>query len=76
MFNLKLDGFESSNIKEFGYSTHYNILRTHFLNGTAYDYFNVPMKVFEELQKAESKGKAFNSLVKKGNYEFKKVVKG
>jgi len=76
MFNLKLDGFESSNIKEFGYSTHYNILRTHFLNGTAYDYFNVPEKVFEELRSAESKGKAFNALVKRAGFEFKKVVKG
>ena len=76
MFNLKLDGFESSNIAEFGYSSHYNVLRAKFKNNTTYDYFAVPLKVFEELQAAESKGKAFNLLVKKGGYEYKKVERG
>lgn len=76
MFNLKLDGFESSNIAEFGYSSHYNVLRTKFKNGTTYDYLAVPLRIFEELQKAESKGKAFNLLVKKVGYEYKKVERG
>jgi len=44
-----------------------------FLNGTLYDYYNVPKEVFLDLLNATSKGQFFNQNIKKGGYPFSKV---
>jgi len=44
-----------------------------FTNGSLYVYEGVPTRVVLSLITAESVGKAFHSLIKKGGYEYKKV---
>ena len=69
---MKMTPVESSNIKALGYDPADETLQADFLNGTTYIYFAVPPKVFEDLMAAESKGSAFNTLVKKGGFSFRK----
>lgn len=62
---------QSSNVMAFGYDKDLKILAVTFRSGT-YHYFDVPEKVFEDMQKAESVGKFLNSEVKSKGYRYKK----
>lgn len=44
-----------------------------FTNGSLYTYEGVPTRVVLSLITAESVGKAFHTLIKKGGYEYKKI---
>jgi len=44
-----------------------------FTNGSIYTYEGVPTRVVLTLISAESVGKAFHALIKKGGYEYRKV---
>lgn len=49
------------------------ILRITFQsNGATYDYYNVPMTVFDEFEQAESLGKYFIKNIR-DKYEFRKI---
>jgi KTSC domain len=61
---------ESSNIETFAHEA--GNMRVCFKNGTIYDYFEVPVKVFEEMKKAESKGKFLNANLR-GKYRTQKL---
>ncbi len=63
----------SSNLASVGYDEDSLTLRVEFLNGTLYDYYNVPKEVFLDLLNATSKGQFFNQNIKKGGYPFSKV---
>lgn len=64
---------ESSNIKYIGHSYPRRLLEVGFNNGSVYRYKNVNNKVYKELLRADSKGKAFHALVK-GKYPYKQIV--
>lgn len=53
-------------------------LFTKFNNGQIYSYDNVPYSVFKTLKKTNKKnnsvGSEFNSLVKNGGYEYKRLT--
>ena len=55
---------ESSNIAGFGYDENNHILIVEFKHGDVYRYYGVPKSVFENMKKADSKGKFLNSEVK------------
>lgn len=44
-----------------------------FTNGSLYTYKEVPTRVVLSLITAESVGKAFHTLIKKGGYEYRKI---
>lgn len=74
MTNLKNNYFvkvESSNISAVGYAN--DSLFVQYKNGSMYLYNKVPKKVYEELLKAESKGRFVNESIK-GKYEYNKVA--
>jgi hypothetical protein len=48
----------------FEYDAEGQTLVVNFTNGRSYSYADVPADVFAELDKAESKGKAYNELVR------------
>lgn len=48
----------------FEYDAEGQTLVVNFANGRSYSYAEVPAEVFAELDKAESKGRAYNELVK------------
>lgn len=61
---------ESSNIEMFAWEA--GLLRVCFKNGSMYDYFEVPVSVYEEMKKADSKGKFLNGNLK-GKFRTLKV---
>lgn len=64
---------ESSNIKYIGHSYPRRLLEVGFNNGSVYRYKNVNNKIYKELLRADSKGKAFHTLVR-GKYPYKQIV--
>lgn len=62
----------SSNIASIGYDQATQILEVEFLNSTVYQYFNVPLPVYEALMAAGSHGTYLNAYIK-GHYQYQKV---
>jgi hypothetical protein len=63
---------ESSNITRFGYDQANQVVVVEFKNGSAYQYFDVPEQVFEQMKSAPSKGQ-FLAQVIKGTYRYARV---
>jgi len=63
----------SSNIAAVGYDDETNTLGVRFLNGSEYQYANVPKEVYEGLLSAASVGGYFDQHVKKAGYGFSRV---
>lgn len=62
----------SSNIHSIGYKEETQTLRIWFLNGSVYDYYNVPLMEFDGLLNAPSVGSYLARSIK-GNYPFERV---
>lgn len=62
----------SSVIASAGYDRASKILALEFRQGSIYQYFSVPDRVYAELMTAPSKGKYFHARIK-GRYRFKRV---
>lgn len=62
---------ESSNIARFGYDESSQILTVEFNNGGSYNYYDVPMMVFEQMKAAPSKGQFLGQCIK-GVYRYAK----
>ncbi len=62
---------ESSNIAGFGYNEEQSILTVEFNRGGTYDYYNVPVSIFESMKNASSKGEFLASHVK-GHFRYAK----
>jgi len=67
---MKLTPVESSHIEAIGYED--SVLTISFLNGSIYEYYDVPERVFRELMAAPSKGIYLKEHIKK-KYKTKKV---
>ena len=62
----------SSNLARIRYDENTLTLEIEFQGGHIYQYFDVPVQVFEGLRNAESLGKYFNQQIK-GNYRYARV---
>jgi len=62
----------SSNVAAVGYDEDSSTLQVEFNNGTAYQYFDVPMHIFEGLRDADSVGGYLAAQIK-GSYRYSKV---
>lgn len=62
----------SSNIEAIGYDAGSETLQVEFKNGSTYQYFDVPERVFEELRDAGSVGAYLSSNIK-GVFRFSRV---
>lgn len=60
---------DSSNISRFGYDEVSYTLTIEFRNGSLYDYFDVPIPVYELMKSAPSKGRFLVQEIK-GNYRY------
>jgi len=56
---IRHQGVSSSNLDTIGYDKKNEILEISFLSGSMYQYFDVPLDVFNKLKRAQSKGKYF-----------------
>ncbi len=63
----------SSNIDSIGYDLTSLTLEVEFKNGSMYQYFKVPLKIYKKLMVATSHGKFLNTYIKNGGYPFKKI---
>lgn len=62
----------SSVVNNMSYDPESSTLRIVYVSGIAYDYKNVPEKVYKAMRAATSKGTFLNRFIK-GHYPFKKV---
>lgn len=69
---MKRQVVESSNLASIGYNAENEILEIEFNHGGVYQYFDVPLDVYEELMNAESHGKYFSANIR-NDYKYKKI---
>ncbi len=60
---MEREQVSSSNVKSIGYDINTSILEVEFKNGRVYQYFNVPINVYNALINASSIGKYLNSNI-------------
>lgn len=70
---MKRQAVSSSNIASIGYDETTSTLEIEFNHGGIYQYFDVPIREYQGLINADSKGKYFDSNIKKGGYRYSKV---
>lgn len=63
----------SSNIASIGYDSISQTLEVEFLNGSIYQYYDVPEALYEGLMSADSHGKFLAEYIKKGGYRYERV---
>jgi hypothetical protein len=63
---------DSSNISSIGYDENSNTLEVEFHSGAVYQYFDVPLNVYNGMIEADSKGKYFAQHIK-GYYRYVKI---
>ncbi len=66
------DGFSSSNVSKIGYDSDNSILEVQFLNGSIYQYFNVPGHIWESFKQADSIGSFLHQNIK-GQYRYARI---
>jgi hypothetical protein len=64
---------QSSNLESVGYDAQTGTLEVGFLDGSVYQYFNVPSSIYEGLMSAASHGHFLDVHVKKAGYRYLKV---
>jgi len=62
----------SSNIASIGYDEPSQTLEVEFLNGSVYQYYNVPQGLYEQLMQEGSKGRFLNTYIKNA-YPYSRV---
>ena len=60
---MEREQVSSSNVKSIGYNINTSILEVEFKNGRVYQYFNVPINVYNAFINASSIGKYLNSNI-------------
>jgi hypothetical protein len=69
---MKREAVESTTLRSVGYEPKSKVLEMEFESGVVYQYFEVPVGVFEALLRAESKGRYFNREIR-DDYECMRV---
>lgn len=63
----------SDALEDIEYNYEYNSLRVRFTSGSRYRYRNVPLRIWNGLVKASSKGTFFNEHIL-DNYKFQRII--
>ena len=69
---MQKDLVASSNLASVGYSPDTETLEIEFLNGSVYQYYNVPQNMYDELMRAGSKGQFLHAYIKNA-YPYSRV---
>ena len=62
----------SSNIASIGYDANTETLEVEFLNGSVYQYYNVPRNMYDQLIAEGSKGRFLNTYIKNA-YPYSRI---
>lgn len=65
-------GVRSSDLRSVGYDLNSSTLEIKFRSGGLYQYYNVPMSVYDGLMSASSHGKYFHRNIK-GKYRYRRI---
>jgi hypothetical protein len=71
---MKRTAVSSSNLASVGYDADAKILEIEFLDRSIYQYFNVPVTVYNGLMGASSHGKHFHTHIEQGGYLYKRIT--
>jgi hypothetical protein len=63
---------DSTTMRSVGYQAKSHILEIEFDSGAGYQYLGVPARIYEQLLRAESKGRYFNSEIRE-SYAYVQV---
>lgn len=63
----------SSNLVSVGYDPQQQILEIEFHSRSVYQYFNVPLHIYQGLMNASSHGTYFDRHIKKGGYRYRRI---
>jgi hypothetical protein len=69
---MRRQSVTSSNLRSVGYDASTKILEIEFNSGGVYEYYNVPLAVYQGLMNAPSHGKYFHRHIK-DSYRYSKV---
>ena len=69
---MERDYVASSNLASIGYDPTTETLEVEFLNGSIYQYYNVPQNIYDHLMQEPSKGRFLNTYIKNA-YPFSRV---
>lgn len=69
---MQREAVSSSNIASVGYDEANSILEVEFINGSVYEYFDVPEHVYREFMGCGSLGAYLNSRIR-GQYRYQRV---
>ena len=72
---MKTSTVGSTTLRRVGYDAERQLLQIEFQNRSIYQYFDVPMAVYEELLHAPSKGTYFNQSIRP-KFDFARVGVG
>lgn len=61
----------SSNIRSIGYEN--STLEVEFLNGSIYQYFNIPENLYNSLMRASSHGGFLDAYIKKAGFNYRQI---
>lgn len=70
---MKRQYVSSSNIASIGYDADNMVLEVEFLNGSIYQYYDVPQIIYDGLMAADSHGKYLAAYIKKGGYRYTRI---
>jgi len=68
---MKRQSVESSNLASIGYDEATQILEVEFKHGGVYEYYDVPIEVYEGIMNADSHGKFFAANIR-NDYKYQK----
>jgi len=63
----------SSNLASVGYDSQSKLLEVEFLDGSVYQYFNIPSYIYTGLMNAASHGSFLDTFVKKAGYNYRRI---
>ena len=69
---MQMTPVSSSNVDSVGYDESTQTLQIKFLNGTVYQYLNVPQMLFDSLFQAPSMGSYFNRYIR-NQYPYERI---
>jgi hypothetical protein len=64
--------FTSSNVARISYDDSSSTLEIEFLNGSIYQYYDVPQQIWDSFKEASSKGQFIHQYLK-GHYRYARV---
>lgn len=70
---MRRTSVNSSNIAAIGYGLATFTLEVEFMNGSIYQYFNVPQYLYHQLMNASSKGQFLNDYIKY-SFRYQRIV--